>query len=226
MLKIGASVELDAVAQKALDGSFLVDMREGVVDGMAEAVADWYASLPQDWFDNPEPFPDGTSRRTRPRRWMYGLSETGRGDSGGWQAEWEGDTLCAFFVNPEKGRVAYGLRMHQYGTVDDPITPKTAAALTIPLTAEAQGVRAMDFPHELFMVQGEAAKADPELIGTLVWEDESGKLHAAYALRTASRIPPLKERRGHDAIPGEVELARMAHDAFTAEIDWLLSSMY
>lgn len=71
----------------------------------------------------------------------------------------------------------------------------------------------------MFLVQGEAAKADPELIGTLVWEDEAGALHAAYALRTAARIPSLRKRRGHDALPSEALLASFARDAFTAVLE-------
>lgn len=219
MLNIGCTVELDAVARRALSGSLMADVKEGVRSSIQDRIASWYAGLPEDYFDNPAPFPDGTSRREKPRRWMYALSQTGRGDSGGWQAEWQGDVLTAYFVNPARDRVAYGLRMHQYGTEDDPITPKHAAALTIPLTSAARGVRAADFPHELFLVQGEAAKADPELIGTLVWEDEAGALHAAYALRTAARIPSLRKRRGHDALPSEALLASFARDAFTAVLE-------
>lgn len=212
MLNIGASVELDAVARKILGGTLLDDVKRGVGEVMQDRIASYYAGLPQDYFDNPAPFPDGTSRRGCSRRWMYALSQSGRGDAGGWQSEWVGDTLEVFFVNPERDRVAYGLRLHQYGGT---ITPKNVAALTIPLTSAARGVRAADFLHELFLVKGDAAKEDPELIGTLCWKDEAGALHAAYALRKSSTIPPLRERRGHDALPGEGMLARFLHDAFT-----------
>lgn len=122
MLNIGASVELDAVARKILGGTLLDDVKRGVGEVMQDRIASYYAGLPQDYFDNPAPFPDGTSRREHPRRWMYALSQSGRGDAGGWQSEWVGDTLEVFFVNPERDRVAYGLRLHQYGGT---ITPKT-----------------------------------------------------------------------------------------------------
>lgn len=216
MLQIGVTVELSPLAQRVLGGSLFDDLREGVQSSMQDRIASWYASLPEDYFDNPAPFPDGTSRRTRPRRWMYSLSESGRGDAGGWNAEWRGDVLTAYFVNPARDRVAYGLRLQQYGGTIEPVN---AAALTIPLTAAARGVRAADFHHELFLVEGDAAKADPELLGSLVWKDEAGALHAAYALRKSSYVPPLRERRGHDALPSEGLLATMAHDAFAEVLE-------
>ena len=101
----------------------------------------------------------------------------------------------------------WGLRLQQYG---GEITPKRKRALTIPVTAEAKGrtVRqfSTDTEKKLFVVKGDAAKKNPDIIGSLVWEDPMGALHAAYVLRKRSNVPPLKERRGHDAIPTNEQL--------------------
>lgn len=198
----------------AREGLLWEQVRQAAQTDILEKVKAWYVDLPQDWFDNPNPFPDGTSRRDHPRRWMYQLSQGGEGATAGWHAESDGETLSVSFMNPDADKVAYGLRLQQYGGT---INPVRAAALTIPLTAEAQGVSAGNFPHELFLLKGD--DLEPDEVGTLVWEDDLGFLHAAYALRKSSTIPPLRERRGHDALPSEEELARFAAESFTAAAD-------
>lgn len=202
-----------------VEGALWDDVREFAQTEIVEAVKRWYVELPQDWFDNPNPFPDGTSRRNHPRRWMYQLTQGGEGATAGWHAESDGETLSVCFMNPDAEQVAYGLRLHQYGGV---IEPKNVAALTIPITAEAQGVKAANFPHELFVVSREDAQDDPDKIGTLVWEDENGMLHGAYVLRKRSEVPALKERRGHDALPSEGELAGYGDKAFSRGLETVI----
>lgn len=161
----------------------------------------WYANLPEDWFDNPEPtFPDGTPRHGGKRTFMKPLSTA-------WRADLTEDGFTLSFAHTRDGG-PWGLRLQQYG--NDDIRPVKKKALTIPVTAEARGLSARAFQaktgNKLFVVKGEAAKKNPDVIGSLVWEDPSGDLHAAYVLRKRSQVPPLRERRGHDAIPSEQQL--------------------
>lgn len=159
----------------------------------------WYANLPEDWFDNTASFPDGTPRHAGKRTFMRPLSTN-------WKTEAQGSGFSIYFDTKREG-APWGLRLQQYG---DTITPEKKRALTIPVTAEAKGVSARVFQtktgKDLFLVKGDAAKRNPDMVGSLVWEDPAGALHAAYVLRTRSEVPPLKKRRGHDAIPTEDEI--------------------
>lgn len=177
---------------------------------MLDRVKDWYRALPADYFDNPAPFPDGTSRREGQRSFMRGLTN--------WQLEPDSEGgFTLGFTNPQENGVLYGLRHHEYGSPAEGVKPVKARALTIPLTAKAKGRRADEFEAqtglELFLVKRHD-NPDPELIGTLCWEDEQGALHAAYALRTRSHLAPLKERRGHPAVPTEESLGEFFSNAF------------
>lgn len=171
----------------------------------------WYAKLPEDWFDNPEPFPDGTSRRSGKRTFMFPLSNS-------WQDVLAGEGFELQFKKSREGGSGWGLRLQQYGSEGLPggvIRPKKKKALTIPVTGEARGRRVKEFEvatgHRLFKV-GKERGVD---LGTLVWEDEAtGELHAAYVLRKSSRVPSLKERRGHDALPEDRELGAWAARAY------------
>lgn len=171
----------------------------------------WYSSLPEDWFDNPEPFPDGTPRHGGARTFMAPLSTK-------WYEVIEKNGFSLNFDEKRKveGKTSmvWGLRLQQYG---DTITPVEKKALTIPVTAEARGVSAKRFEqktgHRLFKVKKKDAK-DPSHIGSLVWEDPGGDLHAAYVLRTRAEVKPLKERRGHDAIPSQKQLGEWAADSY------------
>lgn len=171
----------------------------------------WYARLPENWFDNPEPFPDGTSRRSNTRTFMYPLSTA-------WVDVMEDMGFSLQFKKNRKDGSPWGLRLQQYGSDDLPggaIRPTKRKALTIPVTQEARGRRVKEFEVEtgrnLFVV----GKESGEKLGTLVWEDEdTGKLHAAYVLRKSSHVPSLKERRGHDALPADKELAGWAAKAY------------
>lgn len=187
------------------------EMTDAACTEVTESVKNWYMDKPDDWFDNPDPFPDGTSRRDGPRKWMAELTQGGRDAGTGWSASMTDGGFSVSFMNPDPERVSYGLRLHHFG---GEITPKTRRALTIPLTADARGVRADKFPRELFVVKGDEAKKNPDSVGTLVWRDDAGELHAAYALRTRAEVKPLKERRGHEAIPTGEDLGRMCKAGF------------
>lgn len=176
------------------------------------AVQSWYAHLPEDWFDNPEPFPDGTPRHGGKRTFMAPLSTD-------WLVALKDGGFDLFFAKRRNDGSLWGLRLQQYG---GEIRPKKKRALTIPVTAEARGhtVRAFEAAtgRRLFLVKGEAAKRNPDAIGSLVWEDPAGDLHAAYVLRKRSKVPPLRERRGHDAMPSEEQLKKWAADAYAKRL--------
>lgn len=170
----------------------------------------WYAALPEDWFDNPEPFEDGTSRRGSKRTFMYPLSNA-------WKDAVEGAGFVLSFKKSRKGGSAWGLRLQQYGSAGLPggvIRPVKKKALTIPVTGEARGRSVKEFEvatgRRLFAV----GKNSGVNLGTLVWEDDGGELHAAYVLRKWSKVPSLKERRGHDALPEDRELGAWAARAY------------
>lgn len=179
------------------------------VAGMVrDDIHSWYASLPEDWFDNTSPFPDGTPRHEGKRTFMAPLSTA-------WKYETHNNEFSVYFAKhrPEGGN--WGLRLQQYG---GEIRPVKKRALTIPVTAEARGLSARAYQaktgHDLFVVKGEAAKKNPDIVGSLVWEDPEGDLHAAYVLRKRSEVPPLKKRRGHDAIPTDDQLTKWAVRAY------------
>ena len=171
----------------------------------------WYGSLPEDWFDNPEPFPDRTPRHAGVRSFMAPLSTS-------WKVEMGKNGFSLNFAEERKveGKAssAWGLRLQQYGGIIRPVEKK---ALTIPVTAEARGRTARQFQMEtgrnLFCVKKKDAQ-DPSHIGSLVWEDPGGDLHAAYVLRKSAEVKPLRERRGHDAIPNAKQLGDWAADSY------------
>ena len=187
---------------------FSDDVLKNVAEGVRNQIHSWYAHLPEDWFDNPEPFPDGTPRHAGKRTFMAPLSTS-------WKYELQDNGFNVYFMNQRPDGSNWGLRLQQYG---GEITPKKKRALTIPVTAEAKGRSARQFTADtgknLFMVKGEAAKKNPDVIGSLVWEDPMGDLHAAYVLRKRSEVPPLKKRRGHDAIPSNEQLSDWAVQAY------------
>ena len=187
---------------------FSDDVLKNVAEGVRNQIHSWYAHLPEDWFDNPEPFPDGTPRHAGKRTFMAPLSTS-------WKYELQNNGFNIYFMEKRPDGGNWGLRLQQLGGV---ITPKKKRALTIPVTAEAKGRSARQFTTDtgknLFMVKGEAAKKDPDVIGSLVWEDPMGDLHAAYVLRKRSEVPPLKKRRGHDAIPSNEQLSDWAVQAY------------
>lgn len=173
-------------------------------------VKDWYTALPPDYFDNPEPFPDGTSRREGARSFMLPLGSS-------WFVEHEdGNTFSVFFKNNRDDGSPWGLRLQHYG---GDIMPKNAAALTIPVTADARNRSAaefqMDFQRELFVV----GRDDEDNEGTLCWRDDQGQLHAAYLLRKKSTVPPLEERRGHPALPPDADLGAAFRERLNEALD-------
>lgn len=180
------------------------------------AVKGWYRALPEDWFDNPEPFPDGSSRRGRPRRFMRALSRHWYHEVGE-----DGGSFSLFFKSPREDGMPWGLRLQQYGGV---IVPRRKRALTIPVSGVARGVRAADFEqatgYRLFLLRGE--DLEPDEVGTLAYEGEDGRLHAAYKLRRRSEVPPLRKRRGHDAMPSREELARLVFPSFRRAVEMAL----
>ena len=183
-----------------------------------DSVLGWYVSLPEDWFDNPEPFPDGTPRHGGARRFMKEIR-----DNDNWRVVLrESGFDIDFGKGRQDGAMMHGLRLQQYG---GEIVPKRKRALTIPVTADARGKSARTFEakfgRQLFVVKGEAAKRDPDMIGSLVWEDPMGKLHAAYALRKRSNVPSLRERRGHDALPGREQLMKWAAESYETYLNFM-----
>ena len=180
-----------------------------------KAVKGWYRALPEDWFDNPEPFPDGTSRRLKPRRFMRALTRH-------WYHEVSADGgFSLFFKSPREDGVPWGLRLQQYG---GEILPRRKRALTIPVTAEARGVSAADFEQatgrRLFLLKGE--DLEPDEVGTLAYEGEDGRPHAAYKLRRRSEVPSLLARRGHNAMPDVYELRSMVLPRFADAVEMAL----
>lgn len=167
----------------------------------------WYGSLPEDWFDNPNPFHDGTPRHDGKRSFMLPLSTK-------WKTAVSENGFELIFDEQRKqeGRAssAWGLRLQQYGETIKPVEKK---ALTIPVTADARTRTVKQFEmatgKNLFAVKKREAK-DPNHIGSLVWADPAGELHAAYVLRKSAKVKPLRERRGHDAIPSAEQLGEWA----------------
>lgn len=199
--------------ETGVSGRFLVLMRgllsgaevqDFVANSTREAVQGWYKALPEDWFDNPEPFPDGTSRRGPKRSFMFPLTTE-------WKVEHGAGGFALTFKHGREGSSNWGLRLQQYG---GEIRPVKKRALTIPVTNEARGRSVHEFEaatgRRLFRV----GQKEGDYVGSLVWEDPTGDLHAAYVLRTRSRAPSLKERRGHDALPSAEQLGGWAAQAW------------
>lgn len=174
-----------------------------------DAVQDWYGSLPEDWFDNPAPFPDGTPRHGGVRTFMAPLSTS-------WEETVRED---GFDIDFKEARTRdggstsnWGLRLQQYG---GEINPTRKKALTIPVTAEARGRTVAQFVRDTGKKLFSVGKEEGDKVGTLVWEDPGGELRAAYALRKSSVVQPLRERRGHDAFPSAEQLAIWAWQSYT-----------
>jgi hypothetical protein len=182
--------------------------RKYIAHNTRQSIQSWYAHLPEDWFDNKEPFPDGTPRHAGARTFMHPLSTS-------WEYEL---TDAGFNLNFKHARTKdgsssnWGLRLQQFGGWIRPVKKK---ALTIPVTEDARGktVRAFQvhYGRKLFKV----GNAEGEKIGTLAWEDPAGDLHAAYVLRKSSYVKPLKDRRGHDAVPSQSQLKEWAAKHYT-----------
>lgn len=180
--------------------------------GACDEVREWYRRLPEDWFDRTDPFPDGSPRHGGARTFAHALSS-------GWYAENSGTGFSLLFSHSREGGSPWGLRLQQYG---GSIYPKNRRALAIPVTARARGLRVAQFceqEHRLFAV----GRKDGERLGSLVWEDRDGGLHAAYALRRRAVVKPLRERRGHDALPSSSELVSMARPYFLEALSHVLN---
>lgn len=170
------------------------------------SVQSWYRSLPEDWFDNPKPFPDGTPRHGGTRTFMYPLGTSWEYKIG------EDNSFSLEFKHGRADGSPWGLRLQQFG---GEITPKNKRALTLPVTAEARGMTAYTFQQKYGRKLFAVGKEEGAKLGTLVWEDAAGQLHAAYALRKRSYVPPLKKRRGHDALPTEQQVQEWAAKHYT-----------
>lgn len=210
------SVTLDNFEQR-FTSALLGEAMPFVAEITQQKVQHWYAKLPQDWFDNPDPFPDGTPRHAGARTFMQPLKSS-------WEKETDDKSFTIFFKRKrtEDGSTSnWGLRLQQYGGVIKPVKRK---ALTIPVTADARGKRVSTFEkyydRKLFLVGKDKGKGE----GTLVWEDPGGELHAAYVLRKSASVKPLRERRGHDAIPSEKEIAGWAKNAFIKRLKHLIEN--
>lgn len=176
--------------------------------GAEWAIKGWYKKLPEDYFDGPN-HPNGIART-----FAQPLSSD-------WHAEVEDDGFTLHFKHNRQDGNPWGLRLQQYGGT---ITPQKVKALTIPIDPRAHGMRAEQFSekiHRLFAIGTKQATGDKA--GTLVWEDDAGELHAAYALRKRATIKPLMKRRGHDAIPTQEELTNMVRPYFESALKYALS---
>lgn len=172
-------------------------LREMTAKGVTERVKTWYKILPDSYFDNPQPFPDGTSRRSG-RSFVRPLAN-------GWSYEIQDSrTFDINFKKKRPGGALWGLRLHHYGGT---IRPVKAQALAIPITHEAVKRKPKNFPHKLFVVD---KNASGEKIGSLCWADEQGRVHAAYLLRKSATIRSLKSRYGVPAVPENSTLNRYA----------------
>lgn len=197
-----------------LSGETLEGIRRKAAQGAEQEVKAWYRNLPEDWFDNPDPFPDGTPRHAGARSFAQALSSD-------WFAETDEAGFSLFFKRSREGGSPWGLRLQQYGGT---IRPKDKVALTIPVTAGARGLRAAVFSesvHRLFRV----GRPQGDRLGSLVWRDGDGGLHAAYVLRRRSVVPPLRQRRGHDALPSVEDLSRRVRPYFIAALHGALRGM-
>lgn len=206
---LSVTIDADVLRGMLASGAFDRAVRNAA-ELTLDWVKDWYTALPPDYFDNPEPFPDGTSRREGARRFMLPLGSS-------WFVEHEnGNSFSIFFKNNRDDGSPWGLRLQHYG---DEITPVKAAALTIPVTADARNRSAAefqkDFQRELFVV----GRDNDENEGTLCWRDDQGKLHAAYLLRKKSNVPSLEERRGHPALPPDADLYAAFRERLNEAID-------
>lgn len=196
--------------------------KEFIAQNTVKSIQGWYQSLPEDWFDNPDAFPDGTPRHAGARSFMYPLGTS-------WNYELEGDRFSFEFKHGRRsagGTSNWGLRLQQYGTAGLPngaIVPVKKKALTLPVTAEARGKTVREFQVEYGRKLFKVGKDDGFKLGTLVWEDPEGELHAAYVLRKRAEVKPLKERRGHDALPSEEQLQEWAAKHYA---DFLYSIEY
>lgn len=204
------------IRQVLLDDDALKDVARLTRDDVHK----WYRDLPEDYFDNPEPYPDGTPRHGRARSFMYPLTTA-------WQYETIENGFSVFFKHGRGDSSYWGLRLQQYGSKDLPggaITPVKKRALTIPVTSDAHGRSTREFEQatgkSLFLV----GKEEGDKLGTLAYEDENGFLHAAYVLRTRSVVPSLKERRGYDAIPTHAQFAMWTKNNFVKSIKDILKS--
>lgn len=72
-----------------------------------------------------------------------------------------------------------GIRQRLDGGV---ITPKTAKALTIPVSARAHGKRAREFSDTFIL--DKSGSGDPDTVGVIVQDLGDGQLDALYVLRT------------------------------------------
>lgn len=198
------TVDLSELTRKVRSADFTEGAVKYVSKLTKQSLQRWYTDLPEDWFDNPAPYPDGTSRRGSKRTFMFPLGNS-------WEEEVSGAGFVLSFKHGRKDGSNWGLRLQQYG---GEIKPTRKRALTIPVTGEAKGRTVREFEvatgFNLFLV----GKESGDKIGTLAWEDDGGKLHAAYVLRKSSKVPSLRERRGHDALPSNDELGGWAARAF------------
>ncbi len=191
------------------DGSTREAIAEAAGQGALEMVRRWYRTLPADYFDGLN-HPDG-----RPRTFAHQLGNF-----------WE---LANVTENSATIRFSattpphYGLALHQYGGT---IVPKKAKALTIPVDPQAHGLSVKGYAtsiHKIFFVRKVDAP-DADYLGSLCYKDPTGALHAAFVLRKRATIKPLKERRGHDALPATEGVAAAARTGAARAVKRLIES--
>lgn len=159
--------------------------------GVRDRVCEWYGTLPADYFDNLERHPAHAARQ-----WRNPLRSA-------WHAAPTPEGFDLLFSHPRGDGTCWGLRLQHLGGV---IRPVRARALAIPIAEDARGLAPALYPERLFCLKRNKSP-NPAHAGTLVWRDDHGSLHAAYALRKKAVVKPLLVRRGHPALPTAEMLA-------------------
>lgn len=183
------------------------EMFESLATKLQRRVVKWYAGKPDDYFDGPHHMqaPGG-------RTFMRGIADPTK-----WEPSHDAGGYSVGFSNARPDSSNWGLRLHQYGGT---ITPKRTKYLAIPLEPLGREKKPRVYSHPLRFIFNRENKT-PGYAGSLCWEDEAGKLHAAFVLRHETEVPALKERRGYEALPDDDTLATWAAEDFISKLNRL-----
>lgn len=147
-------------------------------------VADWYRRKGMDWFDTPGSPTHGSGRVET--NWAHAFMLRGSWSVQRLSARSNASILLSFSGDADKQRQF--LTLARGAT----ITPKAAAALTIPMIPQAHGLRAAEFARRfhkrLFRPKGKNYLAD----------NTFGRVRVVYLLRRSVTIKPMLERNGHE----------------------------
>lgn len=147
-------------------------------------VADWYRRKGVDWFDTPGSPTHGSGRVDTDWAHDFMLRRS-------WSVQRRSSRSMASFTIAFAGSSE---KERQFLTLADGavITPKRAAALTIPVIPQAHGLNvaeyARKFHKRVFRPKGKDYLA----------VDNFGRLRVVYVLRRSVRIKPMRQRNGHE----------------------------